>query len=259
LPKSGSDGSGYVLARKLGHSLVETTPALVPLVLEGDSFHSSVSGVAHDAELTLWLRGRAARRIRGPLLWTHFGISGPAALNASRHWARAQLEKQDPKLTVSFCPGEGFDQIDERLITAGKERPKALPHTALALWLPESVARSIVERLNIAEVPLSQLPRDDRRRLARALVEWPLPVVATRGYTYAEATAGGVPLDEIDPASMASRICPGLYLVGEILDVDGRLGGFNFQWAWASAYVAARALAARHTNPQSGRNRTGMQ
>jgi predicted flavoprotein YhiN len=90
---------------------------------------------------------------------------------------------------------------------------------------------------------MAQLEREDRRTLVRLLTEWPVPAVDSRGYNYAEATAGGVDLREIDPATMASRVRPGLYLVGEILDVDGRLGGFNFQWAWSSAYVAGRALA----------------
>ena len=89
---------------------------------------------------------------------------------------------------------------------------------------------------------LAHFSRDDRRRLARTLVEWPLPVVGTRGYTFAEATAGGVALTEIDPATMESRVCPGLFLVGEVLDVDGRIGGFNFQWAWSTGFVAGRAL-----------------
>ena len=90
---------------------------------------------------------------------------------------------------------------------------------------------------------LAHLARADRLRVARALVEWPLDITASRGYNYAEATAGGVALDEIDPATMESRRCRGLHLVGEILDVDGRIGGFNFQWAWSSARVAARGLA----------------
>ena len=89
------------------------------------------------------------------------------------------------------------------------------------------------------------LTREDRRRLVHALTAWPLPVTDTRGYNYAEVTAGGVELGEIDPATMESRVCPGLFLVGEILDVDGRIGGFNFQWAWSSAFVAARGIARR--------------
>ena len=92
---------------------------------------------------------------------------------------------------------------------------------------------------------LAHVTRDERRRLVHALVEWPLPVTGCRGYNYAEATAGGVALDEIDPATMESRLCPGLYLVGEMLDVDGRIGGFNFQWAWSTAYVAGQAIGAK--------------
>jgi hypothetical protein len=94
-----------------------------------------------------------------------------------------------------------------------------------------------------ASAPLAHLSRDDRRRLTRALVEWPLAIAGSRGYNFAEVTAGGVSLEEIDPATMASRKCPGLFLVGEILDVDGRIGGFNFQWAWSSARAAAAGLA----------------
>ena len=91
-----------------------------------------------------------------------------------------------------------------------------------------------------AERTLAHLSREDRRRIAHALTRWPLAIADTRGYNYAEVTAGGVALAEIDPRTMASRVCRGLYLVGEILDVDGRIGGFNFQWAWASAHAAAK-------------------
>jgi hypothetical protein len=90
---------------------------------------------------------------------------------------------------------------------------------------------------------MAHLARDDRRRLIAALLETPVAVRDSRGYNYAEVTAGGIPLSEIDPATMESRLCPGLYLIGEILDVDGRIGGFNFQWAWSSAWVAAQAIA----------------
>ena len=118
--------------------------------------------------------------------------------------------------------------------------------TAVAAMLPASVADAMLRHLTIdGELALAHFARADRRRLSRALVEWPLPVVDSRGYNFAEATAGGVALAEIDPATMESRVCPGLYCVGEILDVDGRIGGFNFQWAWSSAFVAARALARR--------------
>ena len=123
-------------------------------------------------------------------------------------------------------------------------RPNASVQSTLATMVPASAAAALLRRLAIeGTTVLAHFTRDQRRRLVHAMVAWPLPVVGTRGYNYAEVTAGGVALDEIDPSTMGSRVCPGLFLVGEILNVDGRIGGFNFQWAWASARVAAVALA----------------
>jgi predicted flavoprotein YhiN len=115
------------------------------------------------------------------------------------------------------------------------------------------VAAAVRRQLELQEsTELAHLTRIDRRRLAHGLVEWPLCVTGSRGYNYAEATAGGVALDEISPATMESRRCTGLYLIGEMLDVDGRIGGFNFQWAWSSARVAARAIASAPDGGQTG-------
>ena len=247
LPRTGSDGSGLAIAGRLGHTIVETTPALAPLLLsEETGVHKTLSGVAHDAELTVWIDGAASRRLSGALLWTHFGLSGPVALNASRHWLRARIQDRRVSITINFYPGRTFDEVDLALRTAGAERPKGSIQSALSSALPASVAAALLTSLAIdGRIALSQLPKVERRRLVHGLVEWTLPVAGTRGYTHAEATAGGVALAEIDPASMQSRICPNLYLVGEMLDVDGRIGGFNFQWAWSSAYTAARGVAAR--------------
>ena len=244
LPKTGSDGGGFAIARRLGHTLVPTTPALVPLLLDaGEDFHRSLSGVSHDVELAVWIDGRVATRLTGAMLWTHFGVSGPVALNASRHWMRAHIEQRPVRLTVNFCPGSSFEAIDQRWNDRAREQPRATVQTSLADALPASVAAAILNRLDIdGSVQLAHFSRDDRRRLVRALVDWPLAIAGTRGYNYAEVTAGGVTLDEIDPSTMESRVCRGLYLVGEILDVDGRIGGFNFQWAWSTGRVAGRAL-----------------
>jgi predicted Rossmann fold flavoprotein len=245
LPKSGSDGAGFGIARRLGHTIVPTTPALAPLLLDpADIVHAAVSGVSHDVELAVWVDDAVAIRLTGSLLWTHFGISGPVALNASRHWLRAQLEGRRVALTASFRPGARFDDVDadwQRRVAAS---PKASVQHTLASMLPASVAAAVLRHLGIdGTATLAHVPRDDRRRLSRALVEFPLPVSGSRGYTYAEATAGGIALTEIDAGTMASRTCPGLWCVGEVLDVDGRIGGFNFQWAWSSGFVAGRALA----------------
>jgi predicted Rossmann fold flavoprotein len=241
LPKTGSNGFGYTLAAGLGHGYIETTPALAPLVLE-DGRHAELSGVSHPAALTLRTADGKPTVLQGPLLWTHFGASGPVVLNASRHWHRAQITGQSVQVLLNLCPGDTLETIEGWLADQAVVRPRALVSTVLATRLPAAVAEMWAGHAGVTEMTMAHLSRDARRRLARLLIEFPLQVRDSRGYNFAEVTAGGIPLDEIDPARMASRVCPGLFLVGEILDVDGRLGGFNFQWAWSSAWVAAHAI-----------------
>jgi predicted Rossmann fold flavoprotein len=243
LPKTGSDGAGYDLVRRLGHNYVETTPALAPLILNGDS-HAALAGVSNPAILNLRVNGRIAIRLEGPLLWTHFGMSGPVVLNMSRHWHRTMLEGESADVLLNLCPGESFESLEAWWLEQERERPRAQASTVLASRLPAAIANVWLDAARIPrDVTMAHLGREERRRLIRALTEAPLTVVDSRGYSYAEVTAGGIPLEEIDAATMQSRVCPGLYLVGEILDVDGRLGGFNFQWAWSSGWVAGHAIA----------------
>jgi hypothetical protein len=243
LPKTGSDGFGYQLAGRLGHGYVDTTPALVPLILDGKG-HEGLSGVSHPAVLSVRTPGRRAVRLEGALLWTHFGASGPVVLNASRHWHRARLDGAEVNVLLNVLPGNTFEMAETWLQDEARARPRARVTTALAGRLPAAVADAWAKAAQVdADTPMAHLPREGRRRLAHALVESNLGVRDSRGYGYAEVTAGGVPLDEIDAGTMESTVCPGLYLVGEILDVDGRLGGFNFQWAWSTGWVAGLAIA----------------
>lgn len=244
LPKSGSDGFGYELARALGHSLVPPTPALVPLVIVNSPF-AAFSGVSHPAALTV-RDGGDRHVVAGSLLWTHTGVSGPAALDASRHWHRAVEEGRTPEVLLSALPGLTFEGLEQMLIEAVRVHPRGTLRSELAGMLPSAVLEGLLRHAGADPVvPLSQLSREHRRAAIRGLLEVPLPVTGSRGYQHAEVTAGGVPLEEIVPATMESRRCPGLYLAGEILDVDGRLGGFNFQWAWSSGWVAGTAMARR--------------
>ena len=242
LPKTGSDGAGYAFARALGHTIVPTTPALEPLTLAGD-FHTPLSGIAQDVEITVAVRAEKPVRLTGALLWTHFGVSGPVVLNASRHYRRAQLEQRPVTVTLNLLPGETFESVERWLLDTTQSTLRKSLRKLLGERLPTRVADALPGHVDIdPQTELAHFARDARRRLAHALVAWPLQVSGGRGYKYAEVTAGGVPLREIDSATMASRCCPGLYLVGEVLDIDGRIGGFNFQWAWSSAHVAGTAL-----------------
>jgi predicted Rossmann fold flavoprotein len=243
LPKTGSDGFGYEMARWLGHGYVDTTPALAPLIVDGER-HAALAGVSHEAALSLRVDGDVTTRVEGSLLWTHFGISGPVALNLSRHWHRAKLSRGSVEVRLNLCPRDTFESLEAWLLDQERVRPRALVSTIVATRLPASVADTWVAVSGVdRETTLAHLAKADRRRLLHALLDTPLPVVDSRGYAYAEVTSGGISLDEINPATMQSTVCPGLYLVGEILDVDGRLGGFNFQWSWSSGWVAGHAIA----------------
>lgn len=243
LPKSGSDGKGYDLARSLGHTVTPRIfPALVPLTLGDDAaWLKSLSGLSCTA--TLEVRGSTGKRLiarTGPLLCAHFGISGPVTLDISRHLTHARAEDPGAALIVRWLPDETFESIDRALLSIGRQSPARW----LADRLPERLSRALCDRAGVdPSSPASALTRDQRRALARIITETPLPVTGDRGFTHAEVTAGGVPLDEIDPRTMASRHCENLYLIGEILDVDGRIGGFNFQWAWSTGYIAGCAAA----------------
>jgi hypothetical protein len=178
------------------------------------------------------------------MLLTHFGLSGPAVLDMSRHWIAAKTAG-DASLVANLAPGEDFEAVDAWLVAAVKESPRRTLLNLLRARLTERLAEGLLrEGASVAaETPLGKLPREERRRVAHALTALPLPVTGDRGYGFAEVTAGGVPLDEVDVATMESKQRPGLYLCGEILDVDGRIGGFNFQWAWASGKVAGSSAA----------------
>ena len=245
LPKTGSDGVGYGLAQSLGHTIVPTVPGLAPLVLDGDR-HAPLAGRSHAAALTLRARSGVVTTLTGSLLWTHFGISGPVALNLSRHWHRATGAAGEVAVSLSVCPGETVQSVDGWLQEHARDRPRAKVTTVLATRLPAAVADVWVTAARIAaDTTLAHLTRTERRALIDGLLATPLQIRDSRGYNYAEVTAGGVPLEEVDHRTMRSRTCEDLYLVGEILDVDGRLGGFNFQWAWSTGWVAGQAIGSR--------------
>ncbi|HEV7299277.1 MAG TPA: NAD(P)/FAD-dependent oxidoreductase [Tepidisphaeraceae bacterium] len=246
LPRSGSDGAGWEILRQLGHTVTPTYAALVPLVLAPQMFHAALSGIAQEVELSTFVGGKRIDHRSGSLLWTHFGISGPVVMDASRHWTIAQESGQEAVLRCNLLPGETFDSTEKWLVESTGDRPKALVLNHLTQRVPERVAASILQHVSIdPATPAGHVSRDARRALVHALTGLVLPVVQQRGWNYAEVTAGGVPLSEIDFRTMQSRKVPRLYLAGEVLDCDGRIGGFNFQWAWATGYLAGRAAAKR--------------
>jgi predicted Rossmann fold flavoprotein len=244
LPKSGSDGCGYILAHRLGHSVTATVPALVPLMLDDAMFHAHLSGLSQEVEFTTIVKGRKVDSRTGSLLWTHFGISGPVVMDASRFWCLAQELEEPVAVYGSFLPGETQEQVRQWFMEQMQDNPRRSLVKMLAQRLPQRFAEAVIHLVGCEPSTTSaQLPRKDRDRLLEALTKFRFPIERDRGWNYAEVTAGGVPLEEINFRTMESKLVPGLYLAGEILDCDGRIGGFNFQWAWATGYLAGRATA----------------
>ncbi|MEM8739150.1 MAG: aminoacetone oxidase family FAD-binding enzyme [Planctomycetota bacterium] len=244
LPKTGSDGFGYHLARSLGHTVTPTWPALVPLVLPQQHWLTALKGIAIDAELKITEPNRKViKRQAGAMLLTHFGLSGPAAMDISRYFAGHYEKLEAKKLFANLLPRHTGESFEQHVIEQTRTHPRRSVLQLIQPHFPDRLSKALLLHGAFLDpsLPLAQLRKEDRRTLVQTLTALPLPVTADRGYAYAEVTAGGVPLSEVNLSTMASRVCPGLYLAGELLDVDGRIGGYNFQWAWCTGRLAGRA------------------
>jgi predicted Rossmann fold flavoprotein len=238
-PTTGSDGTGYRLAQSFGHLMVETAPALTPLTTQDNDF-KSLSGITLEVQLTLLADGKRHSFGRDSFLFTHFGFSGPAALDISRHFLRVQGKKQ---ITANFIPDYNENSLQTLLRRLQQEAPRKTVRGVLIELMPQRLVDLILKKARIEEsIAMNQLDRLSRQRLIDRCVHYPLDVTGVLGYSKAEVTAGGIDFAQINPKTLESKLVAGLFFAGEILDVDGRIGGFNFQWAWASGHAVARAL-----------------
>ena len=246
LPKTGSDGFGLEIARSLGHSVRTTYPALVPLIAR-DPLWGELAGLSVRARLRAQQGGKLLEECEGDFLFTHRGFSGPIVLDLSRHFTRPGV--QSPSLTAAWRGGDAPDW-DALLREPGK-RP-------VAAVLRERLPRRLAERLlALAGVPgsrsTSELQREERARLVETLSACSLEISGDEGYERAEVTGGGVPLEEVSAATLESRIVPGLHLCGEMLDVIGRIGGYNFLWAWVTGRKAGEGAPSCPAWARAGR------
>ena len=219
IPKMGATGLGYQIAGSFGLRVTETRPALVPLTFAEQELArmKPLAGVATTARVTAgWATFEAG------LLFTHRGLSGPAVLQASSYW------REGEPVTIDLAPGAG---------------PLSGPtvRAALSRLMPDRLAASVAAEAGV-EGPLAPLPRAARERLDASLHRWTLRPVGTEGYRTAEVTLGGVDTAALDARTLEARSVPGLHFVGEVVDVTGWLGGYNFQWAWSSGWAAGQAV-----------------
>ena len=237
IPKLGATDLGYRLARQLGHRIVPTRPALVPLTFDPVTWepYAALSGVSHEVRIETG-SGKARAEFAEDLLFTHRGLSGPAVLQISSYWQEGTPVRIDlsPVRDLGTALTQAKRNSQRKL---GNELAELIPRRLADAWLaatPELAAKSMADQ------------RDhDLTGLAERLHRWELKPQGTEGYRKAEVTAGGVDTRELSSQTMESSVVPGLFFIGEVVDVTGWLGGYNFQWAWASAAACARALTAR--------------
>ncbi len=227
IPRMGATGFAYDIARRFGLKVVEPRPALVPLTLGGDeTLFRTLSGVAAEVVAKA---GKAS--FREAALFTHRGLSGPAILQVSSYW-----RAREP-IAIDFVP----DAAADWLLRSKRANPRITLRRAMAATLPDSLAEALAERLDMN----TELANTPDRRLddaARRLSAWRFTPNGSEGYAKAEVTAGGISTADLSSQTLEARKLPGLHAIGEAVDVTGWLGGYNFQWAWASGWAAAQAL-----------------
>jgi len=238
VPATGSDGTGLTILERLGHSVHDLYPALTPLLCSPPR-HSALAGVSLDVTLEATGSGAGRTSARGGFLFTHRGYSGPVVLDLSHHAVLARRAGDRCSLRVRWTH-ESEEVWDRRLRQGGGTRVR----TPLRDTLPDRLADRLLEEAGVApDTSLSQLPRTSRLELASLLGAYPLPWTGDEGYRKAEVTGGGVDLQEVNPRTLESRLHPGLFLCGELLDAFGPIGGYNFAWSWSTGRRAGLGAA----------------
>jgi len=234
-PKTGATGDGYAFCRAFGHTITRTVPALAPLVVEVPWVQALQGIVLEAAELSvLDEHGKVVRSRRRPILFTHQGLSGPAPMDLS-----GDIEERPGGATLrfDFAPDVRAEQLEQQWLEQTRSHGRAAVASLLPRTLPERLRATLCALAGVAGT-LAELGREQRRRLLLLVKDLRLPVAKSRGFDHAEVTRGGIALAEVDPRTMQSRLVPGLYVCGELLDVDGPIGGFNFQAAFATGRLA---------------------
>lgn len=240
-PRTGSTGDGYLLARQAGHRITSLRPSLIAVCTEQPEPRDMMGLSLKNVTLTVREAGKVCFSELGELLFTHFGISGPLALSASAHMPK--LGDGSYELAIDWKPGLTPEQLDRRLLRDFADAQNRDLCNSLGALLPR---KSIVPLIRRAELPLNQkvhdITREQRQTLVRTLKEFTLTPTAFRPIEEAIVTSGGIDVKEVSPKTMESKLLPGLYFAGEVLDVDGYTGGFNLQIAFSTGYLAGISL-----------------
>lgn len=241
-PQLGSSADGYRFAKRFGHEIIPTYPSLVQLHLDSKNHHK-MAGVKTTAEVTLILDGKSREKVEGDILFTAYGISGLSILDISQKASHALLNKQRVSITLNLLPRydrQSLAHVIENLFTSV---PNHTVHTALCGVIPAKIATYLLEDAAISlSAPVSALSPKEIKKLAHLIGEWKFEVSDTHGFKHAEVSGGGVATAQVNNKTMESKLVEGLYFAGEVLDIVGRRGGYNFNFAWASGMIAGKEM-----------------
>lgn len=238
MPVSGSDGNGYSLAKSFGHSIVDIFPALVQLKLHGNIF-KQINGVKFIGKVGVYHNNKLLREDIGDILFTDYGVSGPPVLQISRDAIKLLEKKEDVYLKVSIAYTKSKDELFDYLYNRFENMSWKTIEEGLVGFVNKKLILPILKEIGIFKgTKLKDLSKEDIRKLADIFVEWEFKIAGNKGWGQAQVTAGGVNINEIDFKTLESKKISGLYMVGELLDIDGDCGGFNLQWAWSTGYIA---------------------
>ena len=239
-PATGSTGDGYAMALELGHTVIPAVGSLVPLETEGQDCQKMQGLSLRNVGVKLLsAKGKVLYKDFGELLFTHFGVSGPTVLSASCH-----LKGEGCRLVIDLKPALEESKLDTRILRDLEQYQNRTMENALTDLLPRSMIPVVLERLGIdPDMQANSLTRAARRSLVELLKAFPVEITGKRPVAEAIVTSGGVKVSEIDPKTMGSKLVPGLYFAGEVIDCDAYTGGFNLQIAWATAYAAGVAVS----------------
>ncbi len=241
-PATGCTGIGYVLARQAGHGIVALQPSLVALVAQDAAACRRMAGLSlRNVKLSLLCDGESVYAEQGEMLFTHFGLSGPLVLSASAYIG--DMTNHRYAVSIDLKPALSPEKLDARLQRDFAEDAARIVAHALDKLLPQSMRRAAMEAWGLPpNMKQSQITRAQRQALAALLKDWRVPIAARGDLEHAVVTSGGVDVKQVDPKTMQSRLLPGLYFAGEVLDLDGYTGGYNLQIAWCTAHAAATHL-----------------
>ncbi|MCG4565677.1 NAD(P)/FAD-dependent oxidoreductase [Anaerosalibacter bizertensis] len=243
MPSTGSDGNGYDLAKKLGHSIVEVFPGLVQLKLE-ENFLKSIAGVKVVGTASLIYKNKILREDKGDILFTNYGISGPPILQISRKALEFLNNGKKPILKVSIIDSMDKEELKKRLKIRFNYMPKKSAEIGLIGLINKKLIPVILRESKIDKSKkAANLSNEDIENLANILTNWRFEIKGSKSWDNAQVTAGGIDTKDIDSSTMESKLIKGLYFAGEIIDIDGDCGGFNLQWAWSSGYIAGESSA----------------